>query len=182
MITPPANSAAHPSWVRAVHLISRVLGVLSAGMIALSVAVICHMVFVRAVLGGSSIWQTEFVTFCLIAATFLGAPYIQLTRGHVNVDVLPLMSGPRTRRALFLVGTVIALVFCGVFLQAAVPWWHDVWTSGATTSSIWRVRLWIPYLSVPVGMTILCLQLMADFWLVLSRRNHPFNLPPEERI
>ncbi len=41
------------------------------------------MVFVRAVLGQSSIWQTEFVTFSLVAATFIGAPYILLTRGHV---------------------------------------------------------------------------------------------------
>lgn len=176
------DTAAVPAWVRAVHLASRTLGVMSAAMIALSVGVICQMVFVRSVLGQSSIWQTEFVTFCLIGATFLGAPYILLTRGHVNVDVLPLMAGPGTRRALYLLGASLALVFCAIFLKAAVPWWHEVWESGATTSSIWRVRLWIPYLAVPVGLGLLCVQLLADMWMVVTRRSHPFGLLPDERL
>jgi TRAP-type C4-dicarboxylate transport system permease small subunit len=176
------NTTPLPTWVAAVHAASRALGVFSAGLIALSIGVICHMVFVRAVLNESSIWQTEFVTYSLIAATFLGAPYILLTRGHVNVDVLPLMAEPGLRRALFLVGNAIALVFCGVFFYASIPWWHDVWASGATTPSIWRARLWIPYLAVPVGLGLLCLQFLSDLWLVLTRRNHPFGLPPDERL
>jgi TRAP-type C4-dicarboxylate transport system permease small subunit len=171
-----------PAWVAVIHAASRALGVFSAALIALSVGVICHMVFVRAVLNQSSIWQTEFVTFCLIAATFLGAPYILLTRGHVNVDVVPLMAGPGARRVLFLTGHAIALLFCGVFLYAAVPWWHEAWVSESTTPSIWRVRLWIPYLAVPVGLGLLCLQFVTDLWLVATRRAHPFGLPPDERL
>ena len=182
MSTLALNPAPLPLWVRAVHAASRTLGVFSAGMIAVSVAVICHMVFVRAVLNESSIWQTEFVTFCLIGATFLGAPYILLTRGHVNVDVVPLMAAPGLRRVLFILGMLISLVFCGIFFKAAVPWWYEAWTSGATTPSIWRVALWIPYLAVPVGMGLLCLQLLADLWLVITRRSHPFGLPPDERL
>lgn len=171
-----------PAWVRIVHAVSRALGVFSAAMIALSVGVICHMVFVRAVLNQSSIWQTEFVTFCLIGATFLGAPYILLTRGHVNVDVVPLMATPGLRRVLSILGMLISLVFCAIFLRAAVPWWYEAWTSGSTTPSIWRVALWIPYLAVPVGMGLLCLQLLADLWMVITRRSHPFGLPPHERL
>ena len=52
------------------------------------------MVFVRYVLNQNTIWQTDFVTFSLVAATFIGSPYLLLTRGHVNVDVLPLYLGP----------------------------------------------------------------------------------------
>lgn len=182
MSAPAPNGAPLPLWVRGVHAASRTLGVFSAGLIALSIGVICHMVFVRAVLNQSSIWQTEFVTFCLIAATFLGAPYILLTRGHVNVDVVPLMAAPGARRVLYVVGTAIGLVFCLVFLKAAVPWWHEAYESGLTTPSIWRVRLWIPYLAVPVGLGLLCLQMVADLWLVLTRRAHPFGLPPDERL
>ena len=57
-----------PLWVAAVHAVSRAFGVAAAGLILLSVGVVCQMVFVRAVLGQSSIWQTEFVTFSLVAA------------------------------------------------------------------------------------------------------------------
>lgn len=169
-----------PLWVRAVHAASRLLGVASAGMILLSVFVICEMVFVRAVLGESSIWQTEFVIYSIVAATFLGAPYILLTRGHVAVDVLPLMVSTPTRRVLHLVGSVIALLFCGFFLYASIPWWHEAFESGHTTPSIWRARLWIPYLSVPVGLGLLCLQFLAEIWLVITRREAPFGMAPKE--
>jgi TRAP-type C4-dicarboxylate transport system permease small subunit len=161
--------------VAAVHAVSRVFGVIAAGLILYSVGVVCQMVFVRAVLGESSIWQTEFTTFALIAATFLGAPYILLTRGHVRVDVLPLMVSPPTRRVLSIVGNLVAVVFCALFFYASLPWWLETWHTGQTTSSIWRGRLWIPYLAVPVGLALLCLQFMAEIWMVATRRETPFS-------
>jgi len=137
---------------------------------------------VRAVLGQSSIWQTEFVTFAIIAATFLGAPYILLTHGHVAVDVVPLMVSTPTRRVLHFVGSAVALTFCAIFLYAAVPWWWDTWQSGQTTPSIWRARVWIPYLAVPVGLALLCLQFVTDIYLVASKRTLPFGLSHEDRM
>ncbi len=164
----------------ALDTVSRWFGYFAAGLLVASVFVICQMVFVRAVLGESSIWQTEFVTYSVIAATFLGAPYIQMTRGHVNVDIVPLLVGPATKKWLSVVGNLIALTFCGFFLYAAIPWWYLVFETGETTATIWRARLWIPYLSVPVGLTLLCLQLIAQTWQVLVGRAAPFGMetPP----
>lgn len=171
-----------PRWVAAVHATSRAFGVMAAMMILVSIGVVCQMVFVRAVLNQSSIWQTEFVTFCLIAATFIGAPYILLTRGHVAVDVVPLMLRPPARRALHLLGSLIALGFCGFFLYASWHWWHEVYTLNQTTSSIWRARLWIPYASVPIGLALLCLQFIAEIVQVLQQRENPFGMAPEDRL
>ncbi len=177
-----ASAPAVPRWVAAVHAVSRVFGVAAAGLILLSVGVVCQMVFVRAALDQSSIWQTEFVTFALVAATFLGAPYILLTRGHVAVDVLPLMVAAPMRRRLFLIGHLVTFVFCLAFLYAAIPWWFDSFQTGQTTSTIWRARVWIPYLSVPVGLALLCLQLIADAWLVATRRVDPFGIAPDAKL
>lgn len=171
-----------PAWAAGVHAISRAFGVASALLILLSIFVICHMVFVRAVLGASSIWQTEFVTFSVIAATFLGSPYILLTGGHVAVDLVPLMVRSETRRVMFLVGYAVALAFVGFYLVASVPWWLEAWHSGQTTPSIWKARLWIPYAAVPVGLFLLCLQMITDMILVASRRQLPFGLSPEEGL
>jgi TRAP-type C4-dicarboxylate transport system permease small subunit len=165
-----------------VHAASRCFGVAATGLILLSVLVVCQMVFVRAVLGQSSIWQTEFVTFSIVAATFIGAPYILLTRGHVGVDVVPLMLSAPARRRLHLAGSLAALAFCGLFLFAAVPWWHEAWHSGQTTPSIWHARLWIPYLAVPVSLSLLCLQFVAEIYLVLTRREPPFGIAASEDV
>ena len=176
------SSKPAPPWILAVHAASRFFGVIAAAMILVSIAVVCQMVFVRAVLNESSIWQTEFVMYLLVAATFIGAPYILLTRGHVAVDVVPLMVRPRARRGLHMIGSLIALTFCGLFLYASVPWWWETWVSDQTTSSMWRARLWIPYLAVPVGLTVLCLQYLAEMWLVYTERDHPFGLSPEDSL
>ncbi|MEO7243061.1 MAG: TRAP transporter small permease [Variovorax sp.] len=181
-VVEPAPDSPLPGWARAVHAVSKAFGVFAAGLIVLSIGVVCQMVFVRAVLGQSSIWQTEFVIFSLVAATFIGAPYILLTRGHVSVDVVPLMLATPGRRRLYLAGSTVALVFCLVFLYSAVPWWHEAYTSGQTTPSLWRARLWIPYLSVPVGLAVLCLQFATEMWLVATRQALPFGLSAHDRL
>lgn len=177
-----AADAPLPAWARTVNATSRAFGVFSVALILVSIAVVCQMVFVRAVLGQSAIWQTEFSIFAMVAATFLGAPWILLTRGHVAVDVLPLMVGPAARRRLFVAGYLLTLAFCLLFLWGAIPWWYETWANGQTTASIWRARLWIPYLSVPVGLALLCLQTITELALVLTHRAQPFNLGPDEGL
>ena len=169
-------------YVRGITLLSQICGVFAAVLIAASVVIVCEMVFVRYVLNHTTIWQTDFVTFSIVAATFIGSPYLLLNRGHVNVDVLPLMVGVPTRRVLHFLGSMVALAFCILFLVAAMPWWYETWQSGQTTSTIWRARVWIPYLSVPVGLALLCLQYIAEVYLVMSRRELPFGLSADDHI
>jgi TRAP-type C4-dicarboxylate transport system permease small subunit len=84
-------------FVRGIRRVSQLCGIVAAGLIALGVLVVCQMVFIRYVLNQNTIWQTDFVTWSLVAATFVGSPYLLLTRGHVNVDVLPIYLGLRKR-------------------------------------------------------------------------------------
>lgn len=164
-----------------VRMLSRISGVFSILLILISILVVCQMIFQRVVLEQSTVWQTEFVIFCLIAATFVGAPYVLLTRGHVNVDLLPLFMGHRTRVVLALVSAVLALIFCAAVLWQSIFWWHEAFVTDRLTSSMWRARVWIPYLSVPVGMGLLCLQYIVDIWAVATGRDLPFGLKPEDR-
>jgi len=69
------------AYVRVIRSISQLCGFVAAGLIAAGVLVVCHMVFVRYVLNQNTIWQTDFTTYCLIGATFIGSPYVLLTRG-----------------------------------------------------------------------------------------------------
>jgi TRAP-type C4-dicarboxylate transport system permease small subunit len=169
-----------PFSIRLIHGLSRLCGIVAVALIAISVGVVCHMVFVRAVLGLSVTWQTEFVTFSLVAATFIGAPYVLLTRGHVNVELLPLYLGQRARLVLALLASAAALLFCLAVLWHAVPWWWEAYSNGWVTSSVARLELWIPYLSLPVGMAVLALQYLADIYCVATGRDMPFGLPPKD--
>ena len=163
-------------------MLSRISGVVAILLILVSIVVVCQMIFQRTILEQSTIWQTEFVIFTLIAATFVGAPYILLTRGHVNVDLLPLMAGHKTRVAMALAASALALAFCAILFWSSIFWWHEAFVTDRLTSSMWRARVWIPYLSLPVGMGLLCLQYIADIWAIATGRDMPFGLKPEDRL
>ena len=150
-------------------------------LILVAIVIVCQAIFVRDLLGESAFWQTEFVTFALIGATFIGAPYVLMTRGHVNVDLVPLLLGPRGRFILALFAAAVGLLFCLVVFLSSLDWWYTAYAGGRVTSSMWRARLWIPYLAVPVGSALLCLQYVADLWALASGRERPFGLKPRDR-
>lgn len=164
-------------YIKAVALLSRFCGIIAATMIALSVLVVCQMVIMRYVLETSSIWQTEFVTYLLISATFIGSPYVLLTRGHVNVDLLPLYLGHKGRMVLALVAAIISLAFCLVLSWTAYEFWHEAWTKNWLSDSMWAVRLWIPYASMPIGFIIMSAQYIADIISLIRGDEAPFGLP-----
>jgi TRAP-type C4-dicarboxylate transport system permease small subunit len=160
-------------------MLARLAGIVAGGLILLSVAVVCQMLFQRYVLGQSTIWQNEFVTFSMIGATLLGAPWVLLVRGHVNVDLLALYLGPAAARRLGLVASALGLLFCAVLFSTSLAWWWEAWSLGFRTSSMWRARLWIPYLAVPVGSLLLTLQYVVEVWAISTGRLAPFGHGPE---
>lgn len=164
--------------VRAARALSFAGGLVAAALIAASVAVVCQMVVVRYVLGQTTIWQTDFVTFALVGATFLGGPYVLMTRGHVNVDVLPLHVGPQARFWLALVSSAVSLLFAVVLAWLAAAFWHEAFENNWRSESMWRARLWIPYLAMPVGLAVLVVQMLADLGELLTGRQHPFGIAP----
>ena len=163
-------------FVRTVRLVSRLCGYFAAALIAFGVVVVCEMVFVRFVLNENTIWQTDFVTYSLVAATFVGSPYVLLLRGHVNVDVLPHYLGPRARFRLALASTLMALAFCLVMMVLTAQYWLQAWNDSWLSNTMWRVRLWIPYASMPVGLGILTLQYVADLYNLVTGREPPFGI------
>ena len=168
-------------FVDAITWVSRTCGIVAAGLIAAGVLVICQMVFVRYVLNQTTIWQTDFVTYSLIAATFIGAPYVLLTKGHVNVDVLPIYVGERARYRLALVSIVISLAFCLLMTVLTFQFWHESYENNWVSDTMWRARLWIPYAAMPVGLGILSLQYVVDLINLLTGREPPFGIEVKER-
>ena len=169
-------------FIRGTRFISQLTGVVAAGLIALSVFVVCEMVFVRYVLGQTTIWQTDFVIYSLVAATFVGSPYVLMTRGHVNVDVLPHYAGPRLRRALAIFASVVTLAFATTLAILTFLFWKEAWDNRWVSDTMWRARLWIPYSSMPIGMGLLTLECIAGFLALLLGRESAFGMTEPELL
>ena len=164
------------AFLNSVRWLSRLCGIVAVVLLVAAVLVVGHLVFVRYVLGVSAIWQHEFVTFSLIGATFFGGPYLLLTRGHVNVDLLPMYLGRRGRLALALLASGLSLTFCLVIAWTAFVWWAEAWSNGWRAETVWAPPLWIPYLAMPIGLGMMALQYVADILALVTGRAVPFGL------
>jgi TRAP-type C4-dicarboxylate transport system permease small subunit len=164
------------SFIRAVTFTSRVAGVAGAFLIAFAVLVICDMVVERYILNLTTIWQIDAVTYSIVAATFVASPYVLMTRGHVNVDILPLHLGPRGRYALALFTMLIALAFCVALFILCAVYWYEAYSERWLSNTVWRARLWVPVLSMPIGLGLLILQYLVDLLCLVTGRTSPFGL------
>ena len=164
------------TYIRFTERLSNFLGIVAAVLLVVAVVIVCHMVFVRFVLEGSTSWQTEFVSYTLIASTFLGSPYVLLRRGHVFVELFPMMLGNRGRFYLALFAYGASALFCILLTWLSFMFWHEAWTENWRSDSVWEPELWKAYLSMPVGFAAISLQYIADILCLLSGREMPFGL------
>jgi TRAP-type C4-dicarboxylate transport system permease small subunit len=181
---PPSPKPARPRgaidwYILGMRRVSLVCGVLAAGAIGVSVLIVCQLVFMRYVMNASTVWQTEFVIYLMIASVAIGLPYVQARRGHVNVDLLPLYLPRPARAALYYVCLACGLFVCGLIVFYSVELVIEAYTFGWRSPSIWRPQLWIPYLAIPIGFGLMFLQLLADLLACATGRDTPFGLPDE---
>ncbi len=170
-----ANTGNNP-FLRLVAALSTVAGWCSAAMIVAAVGITCQMIFVRFVLNGSTVWQTEAVIYLAIAATLIGLPYVQRLRGHVNVDLIPLSLGRRARFAMAIVTLSLSIVMVAIMLWYGYEFWHLAYERNWKSDTVWGVRLWIPYAALPIGFALFLLQLIADLVAVILKIDAPFGL------
>ena len=57
------------TYVRIVSGLSKLGGLFAMALLAAAVVIVCQMIFIRYVLNASTIWQTEFVIYSLVAAS-----------------------------------------------------------------------------------------------------------------
>jgi TRAP-type C4-dicarboxylate transport system permease small subunit len=176
-LDPARRLHAFDRFARAVRTVSQLCGFIAAGLVALAVVIVCEMVFLRYVLNHSTIWQTDFITYCITAATFIGSPYVLMTHGHVNVNVLPLHLRPRGRFALALFAGVTSAAFCAVMTVMTFLFWKEAWDNRWVSDTMWRARLWIPYGAMPIGLGLLTLQYVVDLVCLATGRETPFGIP-----
>lgn len=148
--------------IRAVDWLSGAVAVVAGALMLAGVLAVCHMIFMRYLLGQSTIWQTEFTTAAITGAMLLGAPYVLATGGHVAITALPDALGGTARRIMQYVASLIGLAFCLVLGYASWHYFIETYSTGWTTGTVWNPPLWPMVLPLPIGVSLLCLQYVVE--------------------
>ncbi len=150
------------AYIRWVSALSRGAAVFSLLLLASAIIVVTQMVVIRYFLKASTVWQTEFVIYALVAMTFLASPYVLLEKGHVNVDLVVTAVSRTWGQILQTLAGMIGIIFAAMLAWSGWTYFEEAWSYGWTTDTVWALPLWIPLLPLPLGIGLLVLQYIAE--------------------
>lgn len=146
-------------WVEGFN---RILYWLSAVAILVSSLILTYEVLMRYVFKIPTIWEIESAIYLGVMATFLGAAYGLKDGAHIKIDALVRVLSPRARRKLEVVTSFMALLFTGYVAYKGWGLFWEALSKGWRSESLWGPPLAIPYFFLPLGMSMLSLQILIQ--------------------
>lgn len=145
-------------FVRITDGLTVITGWVAALCLVAAALIVTEAVIVRKLMGISTIWQIEASVFLLIFTVFVGAPFVQKNEHHLNVDLVIIHLSPRTRELTLIVVSIISCILTAILAWYAWPMWWETVIHHEHSESLWGPPLWIPFLFLPLGMTLLFMQ------------------------
>lgn len=143
------------------HL-NRAIVVLSSVALVVASCVLTYSVVLRYFSPQPTDWQDEFSVFLLIGVTFLSAAWVHSQRGHIGIEALAAILPPSVNRVRMLVVDMLSALFCAFFAWKSWTLLHEAWVEGYYSATSWAPPLWIPYLAMSAGMTLLTVQIIVQ--------------------
>ena len=165
------NSRAHappggPAWLtaleRAMSALNRWLMVPCMLAVLGAALILTYSVVARYLFKSPTEWQDETAVFLLIGATFFSGAYVQSYRGHVGVEAVGGLLSARANGWRLMFVEAAGAAFCVFFAWKSWSLFREAWHEGYTSNSTWGPALWIPYLLMAGGMTLLAAQLALE--------------------
>jgi len=148
--------------VKPLERLNRAIVFLSAIALLVASCVLTYSVVLRYFSPQPTDWQDEFSVFLLIGVTFMSAAWVQSQRGHIGIEAFVGLMSPLANRIRLWLVDVASLAFCAFFAWKSWTLLHEAWVEGYVSSSSWAPPLWIPYLTMSLGMSLLTLQILVQ--------------------
>lgn len=161
-----------PSWmlayVRAVDAVNRRVGRFAMYLVFAMMAVLVWSILAKN-FDRPAIWTLETTQFLMVAYYLLGGAYATQMGDHVRMDLLYGSWGLRRRAAVDAVTVFVLLFYLGVLLYGGISSTIYAVEYGERAHSAWRPYMWPVKLVGTVGILLMLLQAVAEFFRDLAR-------------
>jgi TRAP-type C4-dicarboxylate transport system permease small subunit len=148
------------------------VGMYVAGFGILIMAVLITTEIVgRHLFGFSILVVDEWSGYLLVMVTFLGLAYTMKTNGFLQIEFLLNRLSPKQRRIFHTFLISVAFFYSILIDHKLITYTWSSYATGLVSVSISQTPLFIPQLFMPLGMTLLALELLRQG--VLSLRGLP---------
>jgi TRAP-type C4-dicarboxylate transport system permease small subunit len=144
-------------------LIAAISGFGTFAAILCAMLVITYEVLARYIFAWPTVWEIEAAIFLLIFATFIGSVHGLKDDAHVSMDMVAVMIKPRIRAKLNVAISLASMLFCIVVSIKGWEMWWEAYALDWHSDSIWAPPLWIPYIFLPIGFTLMSIQYLGIF-------------------
>lgn len=153
-----------------------VLGWLEAAFIGLALAFTSGLLFVNVVLRYVFLrplpWAEEVTLYLMVWIVFVGGSVVMRTRGHIAVDVLPLLLSPRANRRLALAVTGAGILFLAALFYYSGQHTLRVRSSGQLMPAT-LAPMWLAYLAMPVGSLLMGVRMIQTLAAQVTSADGP---------
>ena len=150
--------------MKLLDLLNRAIVVLSSIALVIASGVLTYSVVLRYFSPEPTDWQDEFSVFMLVGVAFGASAWVQSQRGHIGIEALKAILPPHIDRWRQVLVDVLSALFCAFFAWKSWTLFHEAWVDGYTSATAWAPPLWIPYVAMSLGMSLLTLQIFIKEW------------------
>jgi len=144
-------------WSRLDRALGRAEWAFIGAALAFTSALLFVNVVLRYVFLSPISWAEELALYLMVWIVFVGGSVAVRTRGHIAIDLLPLVLSAAGRRRLAIGVALAALAFFAVFFWYSGEHVLRVRSSGQTTP-VMGAPMWLTYLAMPVGSLLMGLR------------------------
>lgn len=105
------------------------------------------------------VWAQELTIVLFVWMAKFGAAYGVRTGIHVGIDVVINRLEPRKRAGFVMFGLLAGITFTGIIAALGANFVWDMYHGSATSPDL-EVPMWIIYLAIPLGSSLMCFRFL----------------------
>lgn len=122
----------------------------------------------------------EFAGYSLAASSFLGLAYSFRSGSHIRVTLLTDRLSSKAQRILMLLVLTFTIVMIAIWAYNSLAMVFESWKFKDMSTGILKYPIWIPQLSMGIGVTLFCLAILEDLINVMRGKEPNFEKNKEK--
>ncbi len=151
-----------------------------AGIFLVTIAVLVVAQIVARLMNTQIPSADEFAGYSLAASSFLGLAYSFRSGSHIRVTLLTMRLSSKAQRVMLLLVLAYAVVMVAIWAYNSIGLVWESYTFKEMSTGIVKYPIWIPQMSMGIGVTLFCLAILEDLVNVIRDKEPNFEKNKEQ--